>query len=134
MKNAFILAVGLSLVGTAAWSQSSSREDYDSPHHDYTSARDGHGRFDRWHNGDDSWERSSDDDRGDRMRGDDGPGRGARFFLKHGDAQIRIVCGTRESTEACVNAALRLFDRVQTLSRTNPSSSSGPSTPPPAAQ
>jgi hypothetical protein len=63
---------------------------------------------------------------------DDRSGRGARFFLRSGDTQLRAVCGDRESTQACVDAALRMFDRLQsqsgTAARPGPSA---PGSPPP---
>jgi hypothetical protein len=95
MCKAVLLAIGLALIGTSAWSQSSSRDD------------DGD-RRNRWHDGRDRWD-------GDR---DDRSGRNARFFVRSGDTQLRVVCGDRESTQACVDAALRVFDRVQAQPRT----------------
>jgi hypothetical protein len=142
MRKALILGLGLALVGTAAWSQSSSddgygssRDRYGSSRHDYTSSQDDYGHHGRWHASDDRWDRNRDDDRGGGMRDDDNrPGRGARFFLRSGDAQLRIVCSSRESTQACIDSALRLFDRVQSQSRPGTGSSSGPATTPPSAQ
>jgi hypothetical protein len=143
MRKALVLGLGLALVGTAAWSQSSSqdgygwsRDGYGSSRNDYTSSRDDYGHHDRWHRRSDRWDRNRDDDRGGGMGDDDRPGRGARFFLRSGDSQLRIVCGNRDSTQACVDAALRLFDRVQSQARPGSSSpsSSGPATTPPSAQ
>jgi hypothetical protein len=150
MRKALILGLGLALVGTAAWSQSSSRDDDDPSRGDYVSSRgdfgparddygssrDRYGHNDRWRGGSSRWDRNRDDDRGGRMQDDDRPGRGARFFLRSGDTQLRIVCGSRESSQACVDSALRLFDRVQSQARTGSSSpsSSGPATTPPSAQ
>jgi len=116
MRKVLILAAGLALIGTSAWSQTSSRDDG------------GHGR---WQESRDRWDRDRDraDDyrgmRGERaMRDDDDErsGRGARFFLRSGDTQLRIACSNNESTQACVDAALRMFDRVQSSPRsaTNP--------------
>lgn len=62
--------------------------------------------------------RDEDDERG---------GRNARFFLRSGDTQLRVVCGDRESTQACVDAALRMFDRVQSQQGATPRPA--PSTP-----
>jgi hypothetical protein len=63
--------------------------------------------------------------------GDDRSGRGARFFLRSGDTQLRVICGDEESTRACVDAALTMFDRVQSRSTSSSGpSSSTPSTPP----
>ncbi|MBA1155924.1 hypothetical protein [Microvirga mediterraneensis] len=107
MKSAFLLAVGLSLLSTGAMSQESSRD------------RDDAGRS-GWRDRHDGWDRDGDRRRGSIMRDDDEEedrgsrdGRGARFFLRSGDTQLRVVCGNRESTQACVDAALRMFDRVQ---------------------
>lgn len=132
MHKALILAAGLALAATSAWSQGSSRDrddDYDG------------GRRD-WHESRSDWRGGSDDRRGhrmrDHMRDDDdderSEGRGARFFLRSGDTQLRAICGDRESTQACVDAALRMFDRVQSQSGgtsrpSSPPSSTAPSTP-----
>ena len=119
MRKALILAVGLALVGTSAWSQSSSRGDFD--------------RRDRWHDDDDRWDRG--EDRGRSMRDHDRSGSNAHFFVRSGDTQLRVVCGDRESTQACVDSALRIFDRVQSQSRAATSSPAAPGpTTPPAAQ
>ena len=136
MRKALILGLGLALVGTAAWSQSSSRDDDYSSRGEYGSSRGDYGHHDRWHGGGSRWDRNQDEDRASRMQDDERPGRGARFFLRNGDAQLRIVCGNRDSTQACVDAALRLFDRVQSQGRTGGGSpsSSGPATTPPSAQ
>jgi hypothetical protein len=45
--------------------------------------------------------------------GDDRSGGGARFFLRSGDTQLRVVCGDNDSTRECVEAALMMFNRVQ---------------------
>ena len=116
MRKALLLAAGLALLSTSAWSQASSRDRDD---------------FDRggWRESRDEWDRDGDRDddrrRGSRMRDDDDrednddrSGRGARFFLRSGDTQLRAVCGSRESTQACVDAALRMFDRLQAQSGT----------------
>ncbi|MBF9195543.1 hypothetical protein [Microvirga terrestris] len=122
MRKALILATGLVLLGTSAWSQTSSRDDDDS-------------RSGRWYDSRDRWDgnRDRDDDRGDRRRhamrdhGDeDRPGGNAHFFVRSGDTQLRVVCSDRESTQACVDAALRMFDRVQSQPRA--------STPPATSQ
>jgi hypothetical protein len=113
MRKALILAAGLALIGTSAWSQSISRDDEDGD------------RRGRWHESRGGWDRNRgrDDDRNERrgraMRDeDDRSGRGSRFSLRSGDTQLRVVCGSEESTQACVDAALRMFDRVQSHPRT----------------
>lgn len=127
MRKALILAAGLVLVGTSAWSQSYSRDD------------DGDRRG-RWYESRDRWDggRDRDDDRGDRRRramrdddDDDRPGGNAHFFVRSGDTQLRVVCSDRESTQACVDAALRMFDRVQSQPRAATSSPApmAPTTP-----
>lgn len=130
MRKALLLAAGLALVGTSAWSQSSSRDRDDYPRGRW---HDSHSRWDR----DDDRDRDRDDRRGRAMRDDDDDdgrsGRGARFFLRSGDTQLRVVCGEGESTRACVDAALTMFDRVQSQARTTTNSptpsSPAPSTP-----
>lgn len=122
MKRALILAAGLTLLATGAWSQDSSRDRDDT---------------DRgWRESRDSWDRG-DRDR-ERRRGpmpmmrhggddrDDRPEHGAHFFLRSGDTQLRIVCGSRESTQTCVDAALRLFERVQSQQGTGSRTSTTP--------
>jgi hypothetical protein len=118
MRKALILAAGLALIGTSAWSQSISRDDEDGD------------RRGRWHDSRGGWDRDRgrDDDRDERrgraMRDeddeDDRSGRGSRFSLRSGDTQLRVVCGSEESTQACVDAALRMFDRLQSQPRTTP--------------
>jgi hypothetical protein len=125
MRKAFILATGLVLVATSAWSQGSSRD------------RDDFG-YGGWRESRDSWDHDNDRRRGPRMRDDDPedqdgrPGGGARFFVRSGDTQLRVVCGDRESTQACVDSALRMFDRVQSQQGTASRSSTAPTpgTPP----
>jgi len=127
MRKALLIAAGLALIGTSAWSQSSSRD------------RDDYSRG-RWHDNTSRWDRDRDSDRdsgerrGSAMREDDRgdrSGRGARFFLRSGDTQLRVICGDEESTRACVDAALTMFDRMQSRSTNSPGpSSSTPSTPP----
>jgi hypothetical protein len=61
---------------------------------------------------------------------DDDSGRGASFFLRSGDTQIRVVCDERESTRACVDAALTMFDRVRSQQGTQ-GGATPPTSPPP---
>ena len=123
MRTALIFAAGLALLGTPAWSQSTSRDDDDRPG--------------RWYDSRDRWDgdRDRDDDRGDRRRGamrddddNDRPGGNAHFFVRSGDTQLRVVCSDRESTQACVDAALRMFDRVQSQPRASTSAPTPPAT------
>jgi|SRR3954454_18957749 len=117
MRKVLLLAFGLALVGTSAWSQTASRGDDD--------------RRGRWQDDRGRWDRGMDDR--DEWRGramsedDDRPGRNARFFVRSGDTQLRIVCGDRESTQSCVDSALRIFDRVQS----QPRATTGAPTPTP---
>ena len=121
MRHAILFAAGLVVLATAASAQSSSRD------------RDEDGRGGDWREGR-SWDRDWDHHRrgGRPMRGDDDePGRGARFFLRSGDTQIRVVCDQRESTRACVDAALTMFDRVR--SQQGAAGSATPASPGPSA-
>jgi len=120
MHKVLILAAGLALIGTSAMSQSTSRD-----RDDYSRGHWYDGGYDRWDRGKDDMRRSMRDD------DDDQTGRNARFFVRNGDTQLRVVCGDRESTQACIDSALRLFDRVQSQPRTT--GSSGPSAPPAAS-
>lgn len=123
MRKALLLAAGLALIGTSAWSQSPSRGTDDD-------------RPGRWYDSRDRWDgdRDRDDDRGDRRRramrdhhdDDDRSGGNAHFFVRSGDTQLRVVCSDRESTQACVDAALRMFDRVQSQPRAATSSPTPP--------
>jgi hypothetical protein len=127
MKTALILAVGLTVFSTGAWAQDSSGD------------RDDYGRG-GWRETRDGWDRDGDRRRGPMMREDeddsreDRLGRGARFFLRSGDTQVRVVCGNRESTQSCVDAALRMFDRMQSqpgpTGRSPPTSMPAPAQPP----
>ena len=122
MQKAVILAAGLALLTTSALSQESSRD------------RDDFGRS-GWRESRDGWDRDRDRRRGPMMRDDDEDDRGdrsergARFFLRNGDTQLRVVCGNRESTQSCVDAALRMFDRMQSQ---HGMTTRAPSTPAPA--
>jgi hypothetical protein len=122
MKSALILAAGLALFTTGAWSQDSSRNRDDYDHGSWRESRDG-------------WDRDRDRRRGSIMQDDDEDDRderserGARFFLRSGDTQLRVVCGNRESTQSCVDAALRMFDRVQSQQGT---ATRAPTAPAPA--
>lgn len=46
------------------------------------------------------------------FHGKRGGGKGARFTLERGDSQIDIRCAPHESTQLCVDEAMRLIDRV----------------------
>ncbi len=119
MRKALILAAGFVLVAGSAWSQGPSRYRDDDGGRDWRESRHG---YDRQEGDRDRWRgrimREDDDDRDGDRRQD----RGARFFLRSGDTQLRIVCGDRESTQACVDAALRMFERVQSQPARPPAS------------
>jgi hypothetical protein len=122
MRKAFLLAAGFLVLATGAWAQESSRDRDD---------------FDRggWRENREGWDRDRDRRRGPMMmreeRDDsDRSERGARFFLRSGDTQLRIVCGNRESTQSCVDAALRMFDRLQSQTNARPPVSTTPAQPP----
>ncbi len=129
MRKALILAAGLALIGMPAWSQSSFRDRDD---YDRDGWRDG---LSQWDGGRDGDRRGRDEQRGRATRDDDRSGRYARFDLRSGDTQLRVVCGDRESMQACVDAALRMFDRVQAQPRAATGSPTSPApTSPPASR
>ena len=112
MRKVLIFAFGLALVGTSAWSQSSSRDD-NGNHRDH------------WHDDYDRWDTDQDDRRGRTIHdGEERLGRNARFYVRNGDTQLRVVCGDQESTQACVDAVLKIFDRVQSQPRATTNSPS----------
>jgi hypothetical protein len=113
MQKILILAAGLALVATSAYSQTSSRD------------RDDYGR-EEWRESRGGWDQDDDRRRGRGHHDDDRSASGAHFFIRSGDAQLRVVCGGRESTQACVDAALRMFDRVQAQQGAAPRSPSSP--------
>ena len=122
MRKAFLLAAGFLVLATGAWAQESSRDRDD---------------FDRggWRENREGWDRDRDRRRGPMMMREDRDDsdrseRGARFFLRSGDTQLRIVCGNRESTHSCVDAALRMFDRLQSQTNARPPVSTTPAQPP----
>jgi hypothetical protein len=119
VRKTLLLAAGLTLVATSAWSQS-------------TRDRDDDDRGD-WREMRKEWNRYSDDRRSDdwrdRSRWDgDRRATGARFFLRSGDTQLRVVCDERESMRTCVDAALTMFERVRSRQDTT-SGSTAPSSP-----
>ncbi len=122
MRKALMLAAGVALLGTSAWSQRSSRDDNDR-----------HGRWydsrDRGDGGRDRDDRSERRQRAMRDDADDHSGGNAHFFVRSGDAQLHVVCDDRDSTQACVDAALRMFDRVQSQPR---AAANSPAPTPPA--
>lgn len=116
MHKTLVLAAGLALAATSAWSQSSSRDRDD---YDYRDAR----------GGPPDW----DGTRGRPTRGDEGDRRsgGARFFVRVGDASVAVTCDERESMRACVDTALSMFDRFRLQQGTpTPSSPTPPGSPP----
>jgi len=122
MRKAFLLAAGFLVLATGAWAQESSRDRDD---------------FDRggWRENREGWDRDRDRRRGPMMMREERDDsdrfeRGARFFLRSGDTQLRIVCGNRESTQSCVDAALRMFDRLQSQTNARPPASTQPAQPP----
>jgi hypothetical protein len=120
MRKSLILAAGFVLVATSAFAQGAPRERDDADRGGWSEGRGDRGRdFGEWRG------RMMHDD---HDRRDDSSGSGSRFYLRSGDTQLRVVCGDRESTRSCVDAALMMFDRVQ------PQSGTRPSTPPGAQQ
>jgi hypothetical protein len=125
MRKALLLAAGLTLAATSAWSQSSRDRDDDD-------------RGD-WREMRKEWRRHSDDRRSDDWRGrsmrddeEDRGGTGARFFLRSGDTQLRVICDERESMRACVDSALTMFERVRPRQDTT-SGSTAPASPSPTS-
>lgn len=127
MRKTLIAAAGFALLATPAWSQGSYY---------------GGGGYDRWERRESrgGWDRDLDDRRGHPMRhgmrhgmrdDHDGRGSGARFFLRNGDRRLGVVCGTQESTEACVNAALRLLERAESQQGRQGQGSTQPFSPSP---
>ncbi len=113
MRKTLILAAGLALVATSAFSQTSSREREDGG---------GRGWYDGRGGGAERGGRDFGEWRGRVMREHDDSRRdesgGSRFFLRSGDTQLRVVCGDRELTRSCVDAALLMLDRVKEQSST----------------
>jgi hypothetical protein len=123
MQKIIIFAAGLVLVATSAFGQSSSREREDFGRGGWHDEREGSERGRDF--GD--WRRRAMRD-GDSDHGSSGSG--SRFLLRSGDTQLRVVCGDREPTRTCVDAALLMLERVQSQQ----GSSSRPSAPPNAPQ
>ena len=118
MRKVLVVAAGLAMVTSSAFSQSS----------------------------DDTSERGSSYSRRDRdlddlLRGIDGEmgrgaaSRGASFLLRSGDATVAVRCDPRDTMRACVEATTILLDRARAAL---PPAGSGPSGPapgtPPARQ
>jgi hypothetical protein len=127
MRKTIILAAGLALTATSALAQSSWRDRDDDDRRGWREER--------------REGRDRDDRRGHSMRDDDdevGRSRGARFFLRSGDTRVAVRCDDRESTRACVDATLTLFDRIKAQAASPGSASatggSGSSTPPASPQ
>jgi len=114
MRKTFVVAAMLVFAASPCWSQSSSRD------------RDDDGRGWRENR---SWDGEPGRWRGrvmqDENRGGERSVRGARFFLRSGDTRLRIVCSDQESTQTCVDAAVRLFERVQAASPRTSTSTPG---------
>jgi hypothetical protein len=127
------LLAGTALLTTAAWSQPMPRDNSDRGDResadggDWQSGNMSRGRY--YHRWNEDRRRSMRDD------DDDGAASGARFLLRSGDTRLSVTCDSRESTRACVDAALTLFDRVRTQQSTTtsstPPSSATPNTLPP---
>ena len=58
-----------------------------------------------------------------------GPGRGAAFFLRNGDATVAVRCDSGDSMRACVDATLTLLDKAR-AGMAQPSGTNPAITPP----
>ena len=106
MRKALFFAVALALSASAAQAQGRDWNDDD----DDRSWRDR-----REHRNDRGRERDDDDGWREERRGHlGGRGRGgARFFVRSGDTQLRVVCDPGEPMRTCVDAAVTLLDRAR---------------------
>lgn len=96
MNRAFVITAVLFLGMSPAFSQNSS----DSDKRDSLSRRD----------------RDLDDIlRSLGEHGHEGRGRGAGFFLRHGDATVAVRCDPQESMRACVDATLTLLEKARSM-------------------
>ncbi|MBS7695856.1 MULTISPECIES: hypothetical protein [unclassified Chelatococcus] len=57
--------------------------------------------------------RSSMHEMHDHDHDDEDHGGGSGFLIRSGDTRLAVRCGDRETMRSCVDAALVLFDRVQ---------------------
>lgn len=131
MKRTILIVAGSLLLGVPAFAQQSDRA-YDRS--DQSRDRRDQERNDWRDRGADEgrggWterERNArSDDEGGGMQRRAGRNRGARFFIKSGDTEIKVKCDAQESMRACVDAVNTLMERSRAMS--------GPAatTPPPA--
>lgn len=141
-KALLIAAASLTLVSSAAWSQS--RDEDPRPSSRSWDYRDGSDRRGwREERGGQDWERRpgmamhGGEMRGGPMGG--GPG-SARFRIRSGDASVAVRCGDDEPMKACVEATMTLLDKLRSMppassssSTPSPASPAAPSTPAPGA-
>lgn len=127
MTRALLLAAGLVLAISPAWSQSSSRSDdrgsfFERRDRDGSDwSREGGG----WSRDSGGWHDRMDDDRPGRH------GRGGRFMVRSGDSAVAVRCDPSESMKACLDATLTLLDRARASAPTSGTGSgSGTSQPP----
>jgi hypothetical protein len=71
-------------------------------------------------------------DLGEEIRGGirGGFGRGAAFFLRHGEATVAVRCDPRDSMRACVDATLTLLERARTAAPPGATPPPGTTSPP----
>jgi hypothetical protein len=135
MKRTILIVAGSLLLGAPAIAQSSDR-----PYERSDQSRDRRDQErndwrDRNTDGGRGWtehERSArSDDEGGGMQRRAGRNRGARFFIKSGDTEIKVKCDAQESMRACVDAVTSLMERSRAMSGS--AATSPPATTPPAS-
>jgi hypothetical protein len=134
-----LVAVGMALIASSAWSQSSWRDSsdrgwqggdrYGGPERrgGWSGDREESMRGDRGGERPGGWGGDREDSMGSSR--DEHVGRGARFTLQTGDWRLSVACDPRETARACVDSALTLFDRVRSQQGAA-APSSAPAAPP----
>ncbi|CAH1654836.1 Eukaryotic translation initiation factor 4B [Hyphomicrobiales bacterium] len=120
------LAQDMSGAGNRGWDE---RRGYG---RDWRSDRDDRGdRADRQDRDEQRDWRSSMHEMRDHERGDqDMSGGGSGFLIRSGDIRLAVRCGDRETMRSCVDAALMLFDRVQSRATAEKPAAGNPQTAP----
>ena len=135
MRKTLIFAVGFALVASSALSQplgdrdfgSGRAEQRDWRHDD----RDGYGSWDRdRHSRGDRAARWRDEDDDDDDRTAVRSREGASFRFQSGNARFSVQCDGRETTRACVEAALTVLDKARSLQPSPATPQTGSPQPP----